>query len=138
MAGGEVCLHGTSVAIDGKAVLLLGPSGAGKSGVCAQMIAMGAALVCDDLAVVRRRSDGLVVAAPDGAPSAMELRGFGIIFSPGAGPTSLRGAVLFEEETARSPLAERFAILGLDIPLVRHPRSPDLAAKVMIWLRSLK
>jgi hypothetical protein len=58
---GAIPIHATTVAIDGKALLIAGPPGAGKSTTAAALIAHGARLVSDDLSVIDPfSSDGTV------------------------------------------------------------------------------
>ena len=56
-------LHATSVAIDGRAVLLCGPSGVGKSDLALRLIDRGATLVSDDYTLVQRIDGALRMAA---------------------------------------------------------------------------
>ncbi|MDX5349528.1 MAG: serine kinase, partial [Paracoccaceae bacterium] len=48
MTPGPQIVHATSVAVDGRGLLILGPSGAGKSSLALRLIALGARLVADD------------------------------------------------------------------------------------------
>ena len=54
---GVLCLHASVLAREGHAFALLGPSGAGKSTLAAALVHRGAALVSDDLLVLKRDSD---------------------------------------------------------------------------------
>lgn len=45
-------LHGSAVALGGRAVLIAGPSGAGKSTLCDALVRMGGKLVSDDLSAL--------------------------------------------------------------------------------------
>src|SRR5690348_6821760 len=82
VAGGPVTnavlVHGTAVAIDGEAVLLLGPSGAGKSDLALRLIETGAQLVADDQAELRRSGSLILVSAPAAIFGLIEARGIGI------------------------------------------------------------
>jgi hypothetical protein len=59
-------LHGSVVAVDGRAIGLLGGSGAGKSTLAAAFVAAGHAMVADDHLVIRREAGGF--AALPGPP----------------------------------------------------------------------
>jgi hypothetical protein len=50
---GCVPIHGSTVEINGEAILICGASGAGKSTMSAGMIALGAKFISDDLSVIR-------------------------------------------------------------------------------------
>lgn len=58
---GRLCLHGTAVAWQGRAIGVLGPSGAGKSTLAATLVQRGAQLLTDDVIVLRRAAEGLLV-----------------------------------------------------------------------------
>jgi hypothetical protein len=49
---GEVVLHGSAVAVGGRAILLLGSSGSGKSTTSVALLRAGHALLSDDIAAV--------------------------------------------------------------------------------------
>lgn len=67
-------LHGSCVARDGAAVLLLGPPGSGKSDLVLRLMARGWFLVADDQVVV----DGVAVGAPPALRGMLSIRGLGI------------------------------------------------------------
>jgi hypothetical protein len=56
-------LHASAVAVDGKAILVAGPAGAGKSTLTAALVARGAALLAEDLAVLTFEGKDLFVQA---------------------------------------------------------------------------
>lgn len=133
---GGISIHATTVACGGSAVAILGKAGSGKSGTAAQMIAMGGHLVVDDLTVLRRQSDRIVADAPPDHIPALELWGLGIVPMRLSGPTWLAALLILAPSTGRLPIEETMDILGLQTPVLRHPARPDLAAKLLIWLRS--
>jgi hypothetical protein len=59
--GGQVAFHAGAVAVAGRALLILGDSGAGKSTTTASMCAVGAELLADDYALLRREGDKVLV-----------------------------------------------------------------------------
>lgn len=63
---GRLILHGSAVAVDGQAVVILGASGWGKSTLAAALHARGHDILADDLAVID----------PSGRPQALVLPGF--------------------------------------------------------------
>nr|WP_092778941.1 hypothetical protein [Jannaschia pohangensis] len=133
---GRFCVHGTAVVLGQRAVLLLGPTGAGKSGLAAQLIAHGGRLISDDLVVLEPTARGTTCLRPEGAPEAMELRGFGIAATPVVGSAPLALAVLLGASGPRLPEGETWGPEGGKVPFVRHPTTADLAAKILIWMRA--
>jgi serine kinase of HPr protein (carbohydrate metabolism regulator) len=72
-------LHASTVAIDGRAVLLTGPSGSGKSDLALRMLDRGFTLVSDDQTIVRKEGDRLLASAPPNIAGKLEIRGLGIV-----------------------------------------------------------
>lgn len=58
---GQLCLHGTALAWQGRAIGVLGPSGAGKSTLAASLARRGATLLTDDVIVLRADPAGMLV-----------------------------------------------------------------------------
>ncbi|MFL4469945.1 HPr kinase/phosphorylase [Tateyamaria armeniaca] len=57
-------LHATSVAFEGKGVLITGASGRGKSSLALQLMALGCTLVSDDQTELIRKDNAIWAAAP--------------------------------------------------------------------------
>lgn len=69
-------LHASSVAVEGRALLLAGTSGAGKTSVALALVAAGGQLMADDVTVVRRQG-GALVAHPGPALLSVDPRELG-------------------------------------------------------------
>ena len=72
-------VHASTVAIDGRAVMITGPSGAGKSDLALRLLDRGFTLVSDDQTIVRRDGDRLIATAPPSIAGKLEIRGIGIV-----------------------------------------------------------
>jgi len=72
-------LHASTVALDGRAVMICGPSGSGKSDLALRLIDRGFVLVSDDQTIVRKDDGRLVAAAPPTIDGKLEIRGIGIV-----------------------------------------------------------
>jgi serine kinase of HPr protein (carbohydrate metabolism regulator) len=72
-------LHASTVAVDGRAVLITGPSGSGKSDLALRLLDRGFTLVSDDQTTVKRDGDRLLAAAPGNIAGKLEIRGIGIV-----------------------------------------------------------
>src|SRR3954453_658078 len=72
-------IHASTVARDGRAVLISGPSGSGKSDLALRLLDRGFTLVSDDQTIVRRDGDRLVASAPATIKGKLEIRGVGIV-----------------------------------------------------------
>lgn len=132
-------LHATSVARDGRAVLLLGPSGAGKSDLALRLFDHGFALVSDDRTLVSRIGERLIASAPATIRGKLEVRGIGIVSVATQDDVPIALAVELSGEFARLPDDSRErAFLGIAVPLVTiDPRAPSAAAKVALALDHL-
>lgn len=75
----EITIHGVLMDLYGVGVLIVGHSGVGKSETAIELIQRGHRLVADDAVNIKRISDRLVGASPEGIRYLMEMRGIGII-----------------------------------------------------------
>jgi serine kinase of HPr protein (carbohydrate metabolism regulator) len=132
-------IHASTVAIDGKAVLIGGPSGSGKSDLALRLIDRGAALVSDDYTIVRRTDAGLVASAPPNIAGKMEVRGLGIVELPGAVDVPVVLFVDLDAEPQRLPEpGETRTLAGIAVPVVAlngHENSAPI--KVELSLKRL-
>ena len=131
-------LHATSVAIDGRAVLLCGPRGVGKSDLALRLIDRGATLVSDDYTLVQRIDGALRATAPDTIAGKMEVRGLGIVPMPhGDAPVALL-CDLFDQVDRMPPEGLSRAVAGLQVPVIKiAPFEVSAAIKVELALRTL-
>ena len=72
-------VHASTVALEGRAVLISGPSGSGKSDLALRLLDRGFSLVSDDQTLVRRERDRLVASPPPNIAGKLEIRGIGIV-----------------------------------------------------------
>ncbi len=73
-------VHGVLVDIYGEGLLIMGESGIGKSEVALELIHRGHRLVSDDMVVIKRISDNMLIgSSPETIRHFIELRGIGII-----------------------------------------------------------
>src|SRR5688500_19640981 len=72
-------IHASTVASNGRAVLISGPSGSGKSDLALRLLDRGFTLVSDDQTLVRRDGDRLIASPPPNIAGKLEIRGLGIV-----------------------------------------------------------
>lgn len=72
-------LHASTVALDGRAVMIAGPSGSGKSDLALRLLDRGFTLVSDDQTIVRKDNGRLLASAPPTIHGKLEIRGVGIV-----------------------------------------------------------
>ena len=72
-------IHATTVAIDGRGVMIRGGSGKGKSALALQMIAMGAELVADDRTDLIVQDAQVIAHPPAAIKGLIEARGVGLL-----------------------------------------------------------
>lgn len=132
-------LHATSVAIDGRAVLLCGVSGIGKSDLALRLIDRGAVLISDDYTLVKRVDGQLVATAPVTIVGKMEVRGLGIVAMPHVADVPVALLVDLFDKVDRMPLEPLMrTVAGMDVRVVKiAPLETSAPIKVELALRTL-
>ena len=130
-------LHATTVAVEGKAVVILGASGTGKSALALDLIALGAELVADDRTIVTAHAGQLIAEVPDTIRGKIEARSIGILNAHPADPTPIALAVcLDKEEQARLPKHYTFARFGVKVPLLYRVPYPHFAPAILQFIKA--
>ena len=144
----ELCVHGTCVAIAGRAALLRGAPGSGKSDLALRFIsafghdpeAEGAArLVSDDQVLISKGGDTLIVRAPEAIAGQLEVRGIGIVAMDhrNGAQLSLIVDLVDADEVPRMPPEPppQEEVLGMPVPVLRlDPREASCPVKLKLAL----
>lgn len=132
-------LHVSSIAIDGRAVLIEGESGAGKSDLALRLIDRGATLISDDYTLLQRAGHELIASPPDTIAGQIEVRGLGVLPIPHVEKIPVALLVRLTDAPERLPLEEEVRrIAGVDIREVAiDSRTASAAIKVELALRHL-
>lgn len=132
-------MHASTVAADGRAVLLTGTSGSGKSDLALRLLDRGFTLVSDDRTVVRRDGNRLVASAPPNISGKLEIRGIGIVEVDMVDNVPVALLVELTSEFQRMPDDSRQRpVLGVPLPLVSvDAMTASAASKVALALDRL-
>lgn len=132
-------LHASTVAIDGRAVLISGPSGSGKSDLALRLIDRGFVLVSDDQTIVKKDGDRLLATAPPTIAGKLEVRGIGIVDMERIESVPIALVVELRSEIQRLPDDSRERlILGVKVPLISvDATAASAASKVALALNRM-
>jgi serine kinase of HPr protein (carbohydrate metabolism regulator) len=132
-------LHASTVALDGRAVVISGPSGSGKSDLALRLLDRGFTLVSDDQTIVRRKAEKLVASAPPTIAGKLEIRGVGIVAMPHLDDIPVALLVELTSDIQRLPDDNRERpILGIPLPLISvDAMTASAASKVALALDRL-
>lgn len=128
-------VHGSCVALGGRAVLITGPSGTGKSALALALMALGAGLVADDRTVLVRQGSAIMADAPAALRGRIEARHVGILGAEPTGPMPVAIVVdLGGPLPGRLPPDETVEMLGVRVPRLTARAAPELAPALRQYL----
>jgi len=132
-------IHASSVAIDGRAVLITGPSGSGKSDLTLRLLDRGFALVSDDQTLVKKVATRLTASAPPTIRGKLEIRGVGIVDMDQIDDQPVALVVELTSDIQRLPDDSRERpIMGVPVPLISvDAMTASAASKVALALDRL-
>ena len=130
-------LHASTVAVNGRALLITGPSGSGKSGLALELLALGAALIADDRTILTASGEGPPLAScPATIRGQIEARGLGILMAePGAPAPVVAMVDLSKTESERLPPARTCDVMGWPIPCFHKVATGYFASALMQYLK---
>jgi serine kinase of HPr protein (carbohydrate metabolism regulator) len=128
-------VHASTVAMEGRAVLITGLSGSGKSDLTLRLLDRGFTLVSDDQTLVKRDGSRLIASAPPNIAGKLEIRGIGVVdmdhveHVPVALLVELTGVVerLPDESRERPILGVKLPLISIDAMTASAPSKVALA-----------
>lgn len=136
MASLSRTLHATSVAFQGRALLITGASGRGKSALALELLARGAELIADDRTIVTQQNGGLIASCPEPIRGQIEARFVGILRATPAEPTKVELMVNLDHvEHERLPCARQEVIMGVSLPCLHKCAGSHFPAALLQYLK---
>jgi HPr kinase/phosphorylase len=147
----QTVVHGSFMDVYGIGVVLVGRSGIGKSEIALDLVERGHRLVADDVIMVTRKGEGILIGAgTDAVKHFMEIRGLGLIdirsiFGIRSIRFQKRVEIVVELQEWRNDLEytrtgldhENISVLGVDIPHVKLPIFPGKNITVIVEVIAL-
>jgi HPr kinase/phosphorylase len=147
----QTVLHGSFMDVHGIGVLITGRSGIGKSEIALDLIERGHRLVADDVVMVSRKGEGILLGAgSDVVRNYMEIRGLGLIdvrsiFGIQAIRFQKRIEVIVELQEWKNDVEytrtgldhEYIPILGVNLPHIKLPIFPGKNITVIVEVIAL-
>ena len=132
-------IHASSVAIDGRAVLITGASGSGKSDLTLRLLDHGFTLVSDDQTIIKKTATRLTASAPPTIRGKLEIRGVGIVTMSQVDDQPVALVVELTSDIQRLPDDSRDRlIMGMLVPLISvDAMTASAASKVALALDRL-
>jgi serine kinase of HPr protein (carbohydrate metabolism regulator) len=132
-------LHASTVALDGRAVVISGPSGSGKSDLALRLLDRGFKLVSDDQTQFRMDEGKLIASAPPPIRGKLEIRGIGIVDMEMVDDVPVALFVELTSDMQRLPDDSRERlILDVKVPLVTiDAMTASASSKVALALERL-
>lgn len=132
-------IHASTVALEGRAVVISGPSGSGKSDLTLRLLDRGFTLVSDDQTIVKREGERLIASAPPTIKGKLEIRGIGIVDMETVESAPVALYVELTSEIVRLPDDRRERpVLGVNLPLISiDAQTASAASKVSLALDRL-
>ena len=130
-------VHGTAVAYEGKALVIIGPSGSGKSGLALQLMAYGAMLIADDQVILSTMKNELIASCPRSISGLIEARYVGVLNAQPAAPAAVAFAVdLGHDALDRLPEHHVVTWLHHEIPLLWGSKDPHFPVSLLQMLKA--
>jgi len=132
-----IIVHASTVAVSGRAVLILGASGTGKSALALALLAYGGVLVADDSTILNVRDGALIASAPKPVRGMIEARGVGLLAAATCASAPVVLAVdMGKVETARLPPTRDILLAGQTVTLLRRVDHAHFPAAIMQYLKA--
>ncbi|MFN4130816.1 MAG: HPr kinase/phosphorylase [Paracoccaceae bacterium] len=126
-----VILHATTVAFEGRGILLIGASGSGKSSLALRLMGIGAALVADDQTILTLHGTDVIATCPSAIAGMIEARGVGLLNAPHLVQATLSLVVdLDRVETDRLPDHRQITIMRQRLSLVLSNNSAHFPSSI--------